>query len=590
MRFLLLAAAAIVLTVESPVLHAADQTPLKALPAIDPAAVLGHVKTLASDAFEGRAPGTPGEEKTVAYLVEAFRKLGLKPGNPDGTYVQKVPLVGITAAAAPLTITGGAAGPSGTGPATLAWRDDVVAWTKRVTEEVKVDASELVFVGYGVEAPEYGWDDYKGVDVAGKTLVMLVNDPPVPDPASPSALDAKTFGGRAMTYYGRWTYKYEIGAKHKAAAVLIVHETGPAGYPFAVVQGRTGEQFTFVTPGKNMDRVAIEGWITLDKAKALFTRAGQDFDRLKAQAATRAFRPVPLGLTASMTIRNTMRRVDSQNVVARLEGGDAAVKDEHVVFTAHWDHFGVGEPINGDRIYNGAKDNATGTAALLETARAFTRLPKPPRRSILFLAVTAEEQGLLGSEYYAAQPLYPLAKTLADINMDALNVNGRTRDLVIIGLGASELDDYARAAAKEQGRTLKPDAEPEKGFYYRSDHFNFAKRGRAGADGGRRHRVRRQAGGVQRAGAGEVDRRRLPQAVRRSDAGVGSERPRRGRPAAVRRRLPRGPGGHLPGLGARQRVQGDPRRAAEGEVSGAARQRRMLVEGTARQRDPATPA
>ena len=477
MRFLLLAAAAIVLTVESPVLHAADQTPLKALPAIDPAAVLGHVKTLASDAFEGRAPGTPGEEKTVAYLVEAFRKLGLKPGNPDGTYVQKVPLVGITAAAAPLTIAGGAAGPSGTGPATLAWRDDVVAWTKRVTEEVKVDASELVFVGYGVQAPEYGWDDYKGVDVAGKTLVMLVNDPPVPDPASPSALDAKTFGGRAMTYYGRWTYKYEIGAKHKAAAVLIVHETGPAGYPFAVVQGRTGEQFTFVTPGKNMDRVAIEGWITLDKAKALFTRAGRDFDQLKAQAATRAFRPVPLGLTASMTIRNTMRRVDSQNVVARLEGGDAAVKDEHVVFTAHWDHFGVGEPINGDRIYNGAKDNATGTAALLETARAFTRLPKPPRRSILFLAVTAEEQGLLGSEYYAAQPLYPLAKTLADINMDALNVNGRTRDLVIVGLGASELDDYARAAAKEQGRTLKPDAEPEKGFYYRSDHFNFAKRG-----------------------------------------------------------------------------------------------------------------
>jgi Zn-dependent M28 family amino/carboxypeptidase len=481
MRFLFLAAAAIVLTVESPIVHAADPTPLKALPAIDPAVVLGHVKMLASDAFEGRAPGTPGEVKTVAYLVDAFKKLGLKPGNPDGSYVQRVPLVGITAAPAPLTITGGA-GAAGSGPATLRWRDDVVAWTKRVTEEVKIDASEMVFVGYGVQAPEYGWDDYKGVDVAGKTLVMLVNDPPVPDPASlpaslpasPPALDAKTFGGRAMTYYGRWTYKYEIGAKHKAAAVLIVHETGPAGYPFAVVQGRTGEQFTFDTPGQ---RAAIEGWITLDQAKALFTRGGQDFDRLKAQAATRAFKPVPLGLTASMTIRNTLRRVDSHNVVARLEGSDPAVKDEHVVFTAHWDHFGVGEPINGDRIYNGAKDNATGTAALLETARAFTRLPKAPRRSVLFLAVTAEEQGLLGSEYYAAQPLYPLAKTLADINMDALNVNGRTKDLVIVGLGASELDDYARAAAKEQGRTLKPDAEPEKGFYYRSDHFNFAKLG-----------------------------------------------------------------------------------------------------------------
>jgi Zn-dependent M28 family amino/carboxypeptidase len=477
MRFLLLAAAAIMLTIGSPILRAADVTPLKALPAIDPAAVLGHVKTLASDAFEGRAPGTPGEEKTVAYLVEAFKRLGLQPGNPDGTYVQKVPLVGITPAPSPLTITGGAASQASAGPMTLAWRDDVVAWTKRVTDEVKVDASELVFVGYGVQAPEYTWDDYKGVDVAGKTLVMLVNDPPVPDPAAPGALDAKTFGGRAMTYYGRWTYKYEIGAKHKAAAVLIVHETGPAGYPFAVVQGKTGEQFTFVTPGKNMDRAAIEGWITLDQAKALFARAGQDFDRLKAQAATRAFRPVPLGLTASMTIRNTLRRVDSQNVVARLEGSDPAARDEHVVFTAHWDHFGVGEPINGDRIYNGARDNATGTAALLEMARAFTRLPKPPRRSILFLSVTAEEQGLLGSEYYAAQPLYPLAKTLADINMDALNVTGRTKDLVVIGLGASQLDDYARAAAREQGRTLKPDAEPEKGFYYRSDHFNFAKVG-----------------------------------------------------------------------------------------------------------------
>ena len=477
MRFLLLAAAAIMLTIGSPILRAADVTPLKALPAIDPAAVLGHVKTLASDAFEGRAPGTPGEEKTVAYLVEAFKRLGLQPGNPDGTYVQKVPLVGITPAPSPLTITGGAASQASAGPMTLAWRDDVVAWTKRGTDEVKVDASELVFVGYGVQAPEYTWDDYKGVDVAGKTLVMLVNDPPVPDPAAPGALDAKTFGGRAMTYYGRWTYKYEIGAKHKAAAVLIVHETGPAGYPFAVVQGKTGEQFTFVTPGKNMDRAAIEGWITLDQAKALFARAGQDFDRLKAQAATRAFRPVPLGLTASMTIRNTLRRVDSQNVVARLEGSDPAARDEHVVFTAHWDHFGVGEPINGDRIYNGARDNATGTAALLEMARAFTRLPKPPRRSILFLSVTAEEQGLLGSEYYAAQPLYPLAKTLADINMDALNVTGRTKDLVVIGLGASQLDDYARDAAKEQGRTLKPDAEPEKGFYYRSDHFNFAKVG-----------------------------------------------------------------------------------------------------------------
>jgi Zn-dependent M28 family amino/carboxypeptidase len=448
-----------------------ETVPLSALPAIDPAVVLEHVKVLASDAFEGRAPGTPGEEKTVAWLVEQFKKLGLKPGNPDGTFVQKVPLVGITPTAAPLTISKGAQ------TATLAWRDDVVAWTKRVTESVTLEQSELVFVGYGVEAPEYQWDDYKGVDVAGKTLVMLVNDPPVADAKRSDVLDAKTFGGKAMTYYGRWTYKYEIGAKKKAAAVLIVHETGPAGYPFAVVQGKTGEQFTFVSANKNMDRSIVEGWVSLDQAKKLLGMAGQDFDALKARAATRGFKPVPLGLSASMTIRNTLRQIDSQNVVARLEGSDAKLRDEHVVYTAHWDHFGIGEPLNGDRIYNGAKDNATGTAALVETARAFTRLPMPPRRSILFLAVTAEEQGLLGSEYYAAQPLYPLAKTLANVNMDALNVNGRTKDLTIIGLGASELDDYAQAAAKEQGRVLKADPEPEKGFYYRSDHFNFAKVG-----------------------------------------------------------------------------------------------------------------
>ena len=461
--------AALVVAVVS--LGAADTIPLAKLPPIEPAAVLAHVKALASDDFEGRAPGTSGEAKTVAYLTEQFRKLGLAPGNPDGTYVQKVPLAGITPTPAPLTLT--QSGQS----TTLAWRDDVVAWTKHVTDSASIDQSELVFVGYGIEAPEYQWDDYKGIDVAGKTLVMLVNDPPVPDSAKPDTLDTKLFGGRAMTYYGRWTYKYEIGAKKKAAAVLIVHETGPAGYPFAVVQGKTGEQFTFVPANRNMDRAAIEGWITLDQAKKALAMAGQDFDALKKRAATREFKPVPLGLTASMTIRNTVRRVESQNVVALWPGSDAKRKQELVVFTAHWDHFGIGEPLNGDRVYNGAKDNASGTAALIETARAFTRLPAAPRRSILFLAVTAEEQGLLGSEYYASQPLYPLAKTLANINMDALNVNGRTKDLTIIGLGASELDDYALAAAKEQGRVLRPDPEPEKGFYYRSDHFNFAKVG-----------------------------------------------------------------------------------------------------------------
>jgi Zn-dependent M28 family amino/carboxypeptidase len=347
-----------------------------------------------------------------------------------------------------------------------------------VVESVSIDNSELVFVGYGVVAPEYNWDDYKGIDVKGKTLVMLVNDPPVADPANASGLDPKMFGGRAMTYYGRWTYKFEIASEKGAAAAFIIHETGPAGYPFDVVQGSwTGEQFDLVAPDKNMGRVAIQGWVSLEQGRNILKMGGQDFEALKKQAATREFKPVPLGVTASMTLANKLRTIDSQNVVAKLEGRDAQLKNEYVVYTAHWDHLGMGEAVNGDRIYNGAVDNASGTGGVIEIARAFTKLPQPPRRSILFLAVTAEEQGLLGSQYYGMQPIYPLEKTAAVINLDGLNVHGRTRDLTIVGLGASELDKYVQDAAGEQGRVIRPDAEPEKGFYYRSDHFNFAKQG-----------------------------------------------------------------------------------------------------------------
>jgi Zn-dependent M28 family amino/carboxypeptidase len=346
-----------------------------------------------------------------------------------------------------------------------------------VADSASLTNSDVVFVGYGVVAPEYNWDDYKGVDVKGKTLVMLVNDPPVPDAANPAELDAKMFGGRAMTYYGRWTYKYEIGAEKGAAAVLIIHETGPAGYPFDVIQNKVTEQFDLVTPDKNMSRVAIEGWITTDQGRSLLKMAGQDFDALKKQAATPEFKPVPLGVQASMTINNKLRTIDSKNVLAKLEGRDPTLKNEYVVYTAHWDHLGIGPAVNGDRIYNGAQDNASGTAGLLEIARAFTKLPAPPKRSILFVSVTAEEQGLLGSQYYSVTPIYPLAKTAANINMDGLNVYGRTKDITLIGLGASDLDDYVKDAAGEQGRIIRPDAEPEKGFYYRSDHFNFAKQG-----------------------------------------------------------------------------------------------------------------
>ncbi len=442
------------------------------LPKIDGADLLAHIKVLASDEYEGRMPGSKGEDLTVAYLQDRFQKLGLKPANPDGSFVQKVPLVGITADPNVELILR-----SGPRQLRLEYKDDFVAWTKHVADTAALTDSELVFVGYGVEAPEYDWDDFKGVDVKGKTLVVLINDPAVPDPADPSRLDPKTFGGVAMTYYGRWTYKYELAAKKGAAGVLIVHETGPAGYPYAVVQGNTGEQFDLVTPDKNMGRVAVEGWLALDQAKAVLALAGQDFDALKARAKTREFRPVPLGTTASIQIRNTLRTVDSRNVIARLEGSDPGLKDECVVYTAHWDHLGIDASGTGDRIYNGAHDNATGTAGLLELANAFTRLPVAPRRTVLFVAVTAEEQGLLGSRFYTFNPINPLARTLASINIDGMNTWGRTKDITIVGFGSSDLDDYAVEAAREQGRSVRPDPEPEKGFYYRSDHFNFAKQG-----------------------------------------------------------------------------------------------------------------
>lgn len=443
-----------------------------ATPSFTGPALVEHIKVLASDQFEGRAPGSKGEDLTIGYLTDQFKALGLAPGNPDGTWVQPVPMVGMTAdPRATLTFTRGGASHA------LAYRDDFVAWTRRVVDRVALEQSELVFVGYGVNAPEFNWDDYKGVDLTGKTLVVLIGDPPVPDPAKPDALDPKTFGGRAMTYYGRWTYKYEMGAEKKAAGVIIVHETGPAGYPFSVVQGMGGEKFDLRTPDRNMGRAAVEAWITVDRAKQLFKMAGHDFDAMKAQALSRAFKPVALGVTASVTFGNTVRPVDSRNAVAKLPGSDPALANEYVIYTAHWDHFGVGVAVNGDNIYNGALDNATGTSGLIEMARAYTKISPKPKRSILFVAVTAEEQGLLGSEYYATTPLYPLAKTLAVINMDGMNIHGRTSDLTVVGLGNSDLDDYVAAAAKAFGRTVKGDPAPERGGYYRSDHFPFAKQG-----------------------------------------------------------------------------------------------------------------
>lgn len=432
-----------------------------------------HINRLGSDEFEGRAPGTNGEETTVNYLERILKKAELAPGNTDGTYIQKVPLVGITTKQdTELKIK--TAGKD----FNLKFGEDFVARTVRVVDKTSFDA-DMVFVGYGVEAPEYGWDDYKGLDVRGKVLVMLVNDPPIPDPRDPAKLNPKMFGGRAMTYYGRWTYKFEIAAQKGAAGIFIVHETAPAAYPWAVPRGSFSvENFDLVSKDNNMSRVNIEGWITNERARELFGTVGMNFDAMKKAANRRDFKPVDLKARARLTIESQIRRIDSKNVVAKLEGSDPRLKDEYVVYTAHWDHFGISLPdAKGDKIYNGALDNASGCAVVLEIARAFKALPKPPARSMLFLFVTAEEKGLIGSKYYAENPIYPLARTVANINIDVVNPYGRSKDIIVIGLGNSTLDDVLREAAATQNRVLRPDAEPEKGFYYRSDHFNFAKQG-----------------------------------------------------------------------------------------------------------------
>ena len=325
--------------------------------------------------------------------------------------------------------------------------------------------AELVFVGYGARAPEYDWDDFGDTDVSGKILLFLVNDPPLDD----------AFGGPAMTYYGRWTYKHEIAAELGAAGSFVIHETGPAGYPWEVVGSAPyAEAFDLIADDDNLSRATVEGWVQRATAEMLFELAGLDFEAAKQQAADRAFEPIPLGVTGSIEIRNELRTIDSQNVLARIPGTEAP--DEVVMYVAHWDHMGTDESLEGDQIYNGAADNATGTQGLVEIARAFTE-GEPPRRSIVFLAVTAEEQGLLGSRYYGEQPLYPTAQTVAAINMDVLNQWGRTRDMTIVGMGQSELDDVAAEVAARLGRVLNPDPEPEKGFYYRSDHFSFARVG-----------------------------------------------------------------------------------------------------------------
>ena len=437
-------------------------------PEIDAADFAEHVRVLASDEYEGRAPGSAGEDKTVAYIRAQFERMGLTPGNGD-SWFQTVPMMETTADAATtrmnLTV-GGQAMP-------LAFGEDMVVGTRSGQEKVDIAGSELVFVGYGVDAPERGWNDYAGLDVKGKTVVMLVNDPGF------HAGDATLFDGPRMTWYGRWTYKFEEAARKGAAAALIIHDTEGASYGWDVVKNSwSGAQYDLRPADDPAPRLPLQGWITGEQAKALFADAGLDLDALRAAAGKPGFKPVPLPATASATLKSTVAEKESRNVLALLPGTDRA--DEVVVYMAHWDHLGTHDAATDgaveDRIYNGAVDNATGVAGILEIAGALASGAKP-RRSVLFLAVTLEESGLLGSQYYVAHPAFPLAKTVAVINIDAMNVVGRTRDVTVVGKGNSELEDMIAPIVERQGRVLVEESKPAAGYYFRSDHFNFAKAG-----------------------------------------------------------------------------------------------------------------
>ena len=440
--------------------QATESTPKETITADE---LMAHVEVLSSDAFGGRAPASPGEEKTVNYLREQFAAAGAGPGNGD-SYFQEVPLVEMTVTeATPLEITA-ADGSS----LSFEMPTQAVTWTKRVTESVSLENSEMVFVGYGVVAPEYGWNDYEGLDVEGKIVVMLVNDPGY------ALGDVELFNGNAMTYYGRWTYKFEEAARQGAAGAIVIHETGPAGYPWEVVSGSwTGPQFDLIAADRNMSRAAVEGWISSDAAVALFEAAGMDFEAAKAAALQPDFQPQPLGLDASVALENNIRESTSRNVIAAIPGTERP--EETIIYTAHWDHLGT-DPNLEDGIFNGAVDNATGISGLIELAEAHASAG-PMDRTVVFMAVTAEESGLLGSRWYAENPVYPLDKTVAAINMDSMNVYGPTSDVVVVGYGNSELEDYLAMAASEQGREIVPEEHPERGYYYRSDHFNFAKKG-----------------------------------------------------------------------------------------------------------------
>jgi Zn-dependent M28 family amino/carboxypeptidase len=430
----------------------------------DDANIRASIQTLASDAFGGRAPASAGEKLSTDYIAAQFKRYGLRPAN-HGSFLQDVPLVQITAdPGAVLKVSGGTGA-----PLMLAYGDDIMIDTPRAQETVSLTDSPLVFAGYGIVAPEYQWNDYAGLDARGKTVVVLVNDPGY------ASGDPQVFHGKAMTYYGRWTYKYEEATRHGAAAVLIVHDTGPAGYAWEVVRNSGTGSREELPPG-DAYQLQIQGWISHDAATRLCAAAGKSLDDLARAASQHGFKSVALNLSANLTLHNQMRSVVSHNVVALVKG--SRHPQQVLVYTAHWDHFGTKPGPDGTpQIFHGAIDNGSGVAGLLELARVYARQKPAPGRSVLFIATTSEEQGLLGAAYYAGHPLFPLADTVADLNMDMMNMYGATRDLTVRGQFMSTLDDELQHSAGQLGMKVLPDAEPEKGYYYRADHFEFAKAG-----------------------------------------------------------------------------------------------------------------
>ena len=431
---------------------------------IDETGYRDAVRVLASDDFEGRAPGTPGEDKTVAYLVGQFRKLGLKPGNAD-SYLQPVPLVEIRGGRDTALVVAG----HGT-TKSLEYARDMVIWTRREAPEAVLQRSRLVFLGYGIVAPEYQWNDYAGLDVHGRTVVVMVGDPGY------GSRDPKVFRGNAETYYGRWTYKVEEAARQGAAGVLLIHDAGAAGCTWsAVVNGLTGLNLATAAGADSSGRPAIEGWLSGAAARALFAQAGVDYEASTAAAARPGFAAIDLGLAADAKVHPTLRQFASSNVIAVLPG--AKRKHEYVIYTAHWDHLGRQSAEAGGAIFNGAVDNASGVAGLLMLAQSFHRTQPPPDRSVVFIAFTGGEAGLLGSSYYTEHPVFPMRQTVAALNLDQMHIGGPTRDVMIVGYGNSELEENLRDAALLQGREVHPDLTPELGLYYRSDQLSFARAG-----------------------------------------------------------------------------------------------------------------